>query len=142
MDPSLIIQVADAVVTELTTANLGFTPQRHYRPQFELAELAELRVSVVPKGVTITSLGRGANQHDIAIDVALQKKVDVADTAALDGLMNLVQQTADALRLRRLTAMPLAAWIKTENAPIYAPEHLENKGVFTSVLTVTFRVAK
>ena len=142
MEASLIIQVADAVVAELTAADLGFVPQRHYRPQFELAELKDLRVSVVPKGITITSLGRTSNQHDITIDVAVQKKVDASDTASLDVLMGLVQRTADALRLKRLSAMPEAAWVKTDNVPIYAPEHLDSKSVFTSVLTVTYRVVQ
>ena len=139
---SMIIDVADAVVAELNAANLGFTAARHYRPQFDLAELSQLRVSVVPRGITITSLGRGSNQHDVAIDVAVQKKVSPTDQAALDGLMEQVQQIADALRLRRLSGMPAAAWVKTQNAPIYSPEHLETKSVFTSVLTFTFRVVQ
>ena len=142
MSDSLPIQVADAVTAELNAAALGFTALRHYRPQFDLAELKMLRVSVVPKGITITSLGRGLNQHDVAVDVAVQQKVDAAEATSLDELMNLVQQIADSLRLRRLASLPTAIWIRTENQPIYSPEHLETKGVFTSVLTCTFRAAQ
>ena len=138
--PSLPIAVADAVVAELVAAD--FAAQRHYRPQFELAELKNLRISVVPRGITITSLGRNLNQHDITVDVAVQKKVDASDTQALDELMNMVQRIADLLRLKRLSAMPAAAWSKTENAPIWSSAHLESKGVFTSVLSITFRVAQ
>lgn len=142
MDPSLPILVADAVVAELNDAALGFTAVRFYRPQFDLAQLKTLRVSVVPKFITITNLGRTLNQHEVAVDVAVQKKVDAADTASLDALMETVQQIADQLRLKRLTTRPDAIWVKTENQPIYALEHLESKGVFTSVLTVTFRIAR
>lgn len=144
---SLITAIADAVVTDLNGAVAGtfaqtFTAARHYRPQFDLAELKTLRVSVVPKGIAITGLMRSANQHDVSVDVAVQKKVNPADSAELDGLMTLVEQIADYFRLRRLTGMPTALWTKTDNVPVYAPEHLETKQVFTSVLTFTFRVVR
>ena len=152
MSDSLPINVADALVTLLNAAPVppatGFTPtftaERAYRPQFDLEELQTLRVSVVPKAIEIQTLGRRANQHDISIDVAVQQKVDVADSAALDTLMALVQQIADFVRLRRidLAGGSSAVWIKTDNTPIYSPEHLETKQVFTSVLTFTFRVVR
>ena len=144
---SLVTAIADAVVTDLNVAAAGtfaqtFTAARHYRPQFDLAELKTLRVSVVPRGIAITGLMRSANQHDVSVDVAVQKKVNPAGSAELDGLMTLVEQIADHFRLRRLTALPTALWTKTDNVPVYAPEHLEQKQVFTSVLTFTFRVVR
>jgi len=146
---SLLVQIADAVVAELNAPAAGFDPPlnaaRHYRPVFDLAELKTLRVSVVPKGIEIASLGRNANQHDVSVDVAVQKKITLADNAELDGLMALVERIADLLRLRRLTVgtgVAAAVWVKTENVPVYSPEHLETKQVFTSVLTLTFRVCR
>jgi len=144
---SLITTIADAIVTELNAAPSGtfaqpFTAARHYRPQFDLAELKTVRVSVVPKGIAITGLMRSANQNDVSVDVAVQKKVTEGDTAELDGLMLLTEQIADFFRLRRLTALPEALWTKTDNVPVYSPEHLETKQVFTSVLTFTFRVVR
>lgn len=144
---SLITTIADAVVTEINGAPSGtfaqaFASARHYRPQFDLAELKTVRVSVVPKAIGITGLMRNANQHDVSIDVAVQKKVNPADAAELDGLMLLTEQIADFFRLRRLSALPEALWTKTDNVPVYSPEHLEQKQVFTSVLTLTFRVVR
>ena len=144
---SLITTIADAVVTELNGAPSGtfgqaFTAARHYRPQFDLAELKTVRVSVVPKAIGITGLMRNANQHDVSIDIAVQKKVSPTDAAELDGLMLLTEQIADFFRLRRLLALPEALWTKTDNVPVYSPEHLETKQVFTSVLTLTFRVVR
>jgi hypothetical protein len=144
---SLITTIADAVVTELNAApagtfNQAFTAARHYRPQFDLPELKNVRVSAVPKSVGITGLMRNANQHDVAIDVAVQKKVNPADATELDGLMLLTEQIAGFFRLRRLAALPEALWTKTDNVPVYSPEHLETKQVFTSVLTLTFRVVR
>jgi hypothetical protein len=146
MNSSLIIQVADAVVAELNASPLatdpGFKAARHYRPVFEMAELKTLRVSVVPRGIMIEPLDRSQNAHEIAIDVAVQQRVQAGDSEAMDGLMNLVQSIAETLRLRRLGVMQEALWVKTENVPIYSPDHLETKGAFTSVLTVTFRVVQ
>lgn len=145
--PALITDIADALVTELNSAAPGtfaqpFTAVRGYRPQYDLAELKTLRVSVVPRGIGITGLMRNANQHDVAIDVAVQKKVSEGNAAELDGLMLLTEQIADFFRLRRLAALPEALWTKTDNVPVYSPEHLEQKQVFTSVLTLTFRVVR
>ena len=155
MNGSLPIDVADAVVVVLNSPpqppETGFvqpvTAARGYRPQFDLAQLKTLRVTVVPKGIEISSLGRNSNQHDVSVDVAVQQKVpppDQGDNSVLDGLMLLVQQIADYLRLRRLTLAngDSGGWIRTENVPIYSPEHLETKQVFTSVLTLTFRVVR
>ncbi len=149
---SLVVDVAEAVVAALNTApaetfQQPLVAERQYKPEYDLAQLKTLRVTVVPRKIEIASLGRNVNQHDVAVDVAVQKKVASTSTQELDPLMALVEQIADYLRLRRLTlgkdgAGGSALWVKTENVPIYSPEHLEQKQVFTSVLTVTFRVAR
>lgn len=142
---SLVTSVADAITAALNSAGAGtfdltFTAARHYRPLFDLEDLKTLHLSVVPKGIEITSLGRNSNQHDVSIDVAVQQKVDPDDQAALDGLMEVVQQIIDYMRLQRLATLPAAMLIRIENAPVYAAEHLEQMRVFTSVLTLTYRV--
>ncbi|MCL2646122.1 MAG: hypothetical protein FWD61_03840 [Phycisphaerales bacterium] len=141
---SLVIDIADAIVTALKAEPLALDAVRAYRPEFELVELKTLRVSVVPRGIEITSLNRNVNQHDVSIDVGVQKKVDPDDTAALDALMAKVQQIADELRLRRLVLPEngSAVWVRTANEPVYSPDHLQSKQVFTSVLTLTFRVMR
>jgi hypothetical protein len=146
MTPSIIFQVADAVLAELNAspvaAEAKFQAQRHYRPVFELPQLKSVHVSVVPRGITIEPQDRASNSHDVAIDVAIQQRVQAGDQGTLDALMSLVQSIGDALRRRRLSSMQSAVWVKTENLPIYSPEHLETKGTFTSVLTVTYRVVQ
>jgi hypothetical protein len=56
--------------------------------------------------------------------------------------MELVEEIADFFKQRRLDAYPQAVWVKTENAPIYAAEHMDELRQFTSVLTLTFRVLR
>jgi len=149
---SLTIDIADAIVNELNTASAGgsfsqtFEAQRHYLPVFDLAEMKDLHVTVVPKGVAIQSIGRDRNQHDVQIDVAVQKKhatqPDQSPNDELDPLMTLVEEIADFFRLRRLQDVANAVWVRTEHAPVYAPEHMEQMRQFTSVITFTFRVIK
>ena len=139
-----ITDIADAVVAELNghTFSQALTAVRYYRPVFDLGEMQTLHVSVVPKGVTIERADRSHNQYDFAIDVAVQKKFETGDAAELDPLMALVEELADFFRLRRLATYPDAVWVKTENVPVYAQEHMEEFRQFTSVLTLTFRVVR
>jgi len=139
-----ITDIADAVALELSVHvfSQAFTARRYYRPVFDLGEMTTLHVSVVPKGVTIERADRHRNQYDFAIDVAVQQKFQTGDNAELDALMALVEEIADFFRLRRLAAYPDAVWVRTDNVPVYAPEHLEEYRQFTSVLTFTFRVVR
>ena len=139
-----ITNIADAVMAELNghTFSQALTAVRYYRPVFDLGEMQTLHVSVVPKGVTIERADRSRNQYDFAIDVAVQKKFEAGDAAELDPLMTLVEEIGDFFRLRRLAAYPDAVWVRTDNVPVYAPEHLEEFRQFTSVLTLTFRVVR
>ncbi len=139
---AVITDIADAVVASLNAGSFGqeFTAERHYRPVFDLPEMGTLHVTVVPQGMAIETAGRGRSQYDCRIDIAIQKKFENGDSAELDPLMALVEQIADHFRFKRLEGLPEAMWVKTENTPIYAAEHMEQNRVFTSVLTVTYRV--
>ena len=141
---AVITDIAEAVVVELNAGTFSqtFTAERAFLPVFELSDLKNVRVTVVPKGVTIIPGGRAHNQHDYAIDVAVQKKLDVADNAEIDPLMTLVDEIADFFRLKRLDSYPGAIWLKTDNEPVFSQEHLDQMRQFTGLLTFTFRVMR
>ncbi|MGC1272624.1 MAG: hypothetical protein WBC44_02865 [Planctomycetaceae bacterium] len=138
----LITQVAEAVLAELdaTTFSQSFTAQRAYLPRAELAALRSLCVTVVPSHVTIATVARGQTQQDVAVDVAVQRKLTSEENGTLDSLLALAEEIAAHFTGKRLDSFPAAAWVKTEFKPIYAPEHIEQLRTFTSVLTLTFRV--
>ena len=144
---AVITDIADAVVAQLnaTEFSQSFKANRSYLPRFDLAEMKDLHVTVVPKGVVILPGTRAHNQHDFQIDVAVQKKLATGADEEIDALMTLVDEIADHFRMKRLEGFegfPSAVWTKTEHAPIYAQEHLEQLGQFTSVMTLTFQVMR
>ena len=139
-----LVDIANAVVTELNGASfsLPFEAVRHYRPVFNLAEMQSIHVSVVPKATSQEIHSRSRTVGDYQVDVGVQQKF--ADGAELDPLMTLVEEIADQFRFKRL-ALPggqEAVWVRTENDPVYAPEHVDELRQFTSVLTLTFRVVR
>lgn len=139
---STIAVIADAVTASLNAGTFSqpFTAQRVYQPAFTLEELAELRVSVVPRSTAIAVSSRDAGQFDHVIDVGVQKKV--ADDGEIDGLLDLVEEIADHLRLKRLPDFPEAAWLGIAHEPVVSSEAIVEHRAFTSVLTVTYRVRR
>jgi hypothetical protein len=115
---------------------------RRVLPEFDLPELSELQVSVVPKAVEITGSTRSVCQHDVQVDIGVQKKLGKDLDTGVAALCGLVDELAAYLRRRPLAGAPDAAWVRTQNEPVYAPEHLAGQRVFTSVLTVTYRALK
>lgn len=136
---ALIADIAEAIVTALNghTFSQPFTAARAYRPVFDLKDMTDLHVTVVPKGVELTTAGRGLAQSDVQIDIGVQKKLASGDNAEIDALMGLVQEVAEFVRATGRFGE--AAWVKTENTPIYSQEHLGELRQFTSVLTLTLR---
>lgn len=141
---AVITDLADALVAELNAVTFSrpFTAARYYLPRFELADLQTLHVSVVPKGVVLATGDRTRNQGDYSLDVAVQQKFASDTNADLDPLTNLVEEIVDHFRGRRLDSYPDAAWLKTEQTVLYAPEHLTEFRQFTSLLTFTYRVLR
>ena len=144
---SMVTTIADAVAAELNAAEQGtfsedFTAERRVLPQFDLEDLAALLVTVVPKSVQIAGSTRSVCQYDVAIDIGVQKKLGTDLDVEVAVMGTLVDEIADFLRRRPLEATPSAVWVASSNDPVYAPAHLAERRVFTSVLTVTYRAMK
>jgi hypothetical protein len=138
---AVILDIADSVVAQLNGGSFSqpLTAERHYQPKFDLSEMTELKVSVVPRSLASQTLDRNRDTFDYLLDVAVQKKTDMTQ-AALDALMTLVEEIADHFRTQPLTAYPNARCTEVKNEPVYALEHLDEFRQFTSVITRTFRV--
>ena len=142
---SLVLDIADAVAAELANAPAGtfsqsFTPRRLVLPQFELSELKDLQVSIVPRAAENSLAARGLALKEVQIDIGIQKRLGKDIDTEIEPLLTLLEQIDAYLRQRPLQAVQGAPWLKSTNDPIYASEHLANDRVFTSVLTVSYRV--
>lgn len=140
----LVSDIAEAVKTELNAQSFSmpFTAVRGYLPSFELPEMKDLHVTVVPNGITMAALGRDRAQYDCKVDIAVQKKLGDGGNAETDALIALVEEIAEHFKRKRLPPSQEAAWVKTENVPIYSHEHMSEFRQFTSVITLSFRIIK
>ena len=140
---SIAVDIADAVVATLNAASFSrpVTAERAYLPRYELSEMRDLRVTVVPKQMATTTASRGAASRDVTLDVAVQQKLapGSSERDQNDELMVLSEQIAEHLRTATLVGQPGAKWVRSEHTAIYAPEHLEQMRQFTSVVSVTYR---
>ncbi len=140
---STVTEIADAVAASLNAGSFSqtFDAQRAYQPVYELPDLQALKVSVVPRSLRIERSDRSGHYFEVAVNVAVQKRVNADDLQALDDLMKLVEELADHLRATRLDS-PDVIPVSVANEPIYEPDHLEQWRQFTSVLTVTYAVRR
>lgn len=140
---STILAIADAIAQVLNSApagsfTLAITAVREVLPEFDLAQLAQPRVSVVPKAIETTGATRALVQFDYQVDIGVQQKLTDPQTQ-VPQLCSLVEQIGNYLRRRPLPQVPGLAWVSQQMDPIYAPPHLAEQRVFTSVLTLTYR---
>lgn len=142
---STIALIADAVAAHINAGTFSqpVNAVRMYQPAFTLQDLAELRVSVVPRTVGISAASRDSSTFECVVDVGVQRKLPAeGDQAQIDGLLDLVEEITDHLRLKRLPDAPEAAWVGIAHEPVVSSESLEQHRVFTSVLSVTYRVRR
>lgn len=133
-----IADLADAMVELLrpTIEEAGGTISRAYAPRLHLEQMADgLFATVVPNSLQSERLDRGSYQREHVVDVAIQKRA--ATIEAIDALVALVEDVADLLW--RSPQLCKATLLNVQIGPIAAPEHLAEKGVFTSVLRATYR---
>lgn len=132
---SELIDLADHIAGELTSASLSqaIDVRRSYLPEYELQDRDAVLVTVIPKEVKMRPLTRSRQRWEVSIDVAVQQKLDSLANEAIDPLMSLTEEVADVLRGRERR-------IRIENRPIFAQEHLHEKRLFTSLITVTIPI--
>lgn len=142
---STISTLADAVAEHINAGTYAqpVSAVRTYQPAFTLEDLGELRVSVVPRTTTVTAASRESSTFEHVLDVGVQKKLPAEDDqAAIDELLKLTEAIGDVLRHSRLAGFPEAAWAGLAHEPVVSSESLEQHRVFTSVLSVTYRVRR
>lgn len=137
----IALDLADQVVQTLNAGNYGiaFTAVKTLFPFYELKDLADLKVTVVPKSVNMAVSTRTKDEFDYQIDIAIQKAIKSPDDAEVNSLMELSMAVAKDFRARVYSDLN-AICLKQSIDPLYSVEHIQPPSVFTSVITLNFKV--
>lgn len=126
-----------------------FTAVRRYAPQYDLDDLTELIVTVVPATATAQTISRSAATYEIGIDIGVQKALTGAEDcdlpASVDGLMDLVEEIEESIRFQSyaLDSGANAFWVRSERTAAFEQEHMMGKTqTFTGVFRVFYKVTK
>jgi len=138
----LALDIADAIVAELSGGSFSepLTVTRRVLPEHELAELKALTVTVVPKSVGIANITRQSSSYEVAIDIGIQQKIGKNTDTEVTRLSSIVTEIVAFLNRKPLSTAAAARFKSIVNNPVYAPEHLSEKRLFTSLVTVTYTV--
>jgi hypothetical protein len=137
-----ILEVADAIVTELNTEvwTPTFTAVRLFLPIFDLKQMNTLHVSVVPKDQKTDRLSRTAVMQTFGLDVGIQKRFSIEESSEIENLVILVNQIVTFFQGRKLASVANSTVLASDPNPIYAQEHMSNFRQFTSVVNLSVNV--
>ena len=140
----LALDIADAIVAELSTATFSepLVITRRVLPEYELAELKALMVTVVPKSVGINNITRDSSSFEVVIDIGVQQKIGKDTDTEVTRLSGVVTELVTFLNRKPLTGVPAVRFKSMANEPVYAPDVLSEKRLFLSVVTVTYTVVE
>ena len=135
-----IAATADAVASALTLLDLGEakTVVRAFLPYRDREQLAQLTVTVMPRGIERSIAARSRLvQEDHVVEVAVQKRLDGPDEAALAPPVAALEAIVG-----HLTGFTIATGrrcIEVRIDPLLAEDHAVNLRVFTGVVQARFR---
>jgi hypothetical protein len=126
---SEVVKIAEAVVAELAEYNAELV----FFPEFELRELETMRVAVVPTGTEYKILSRNSHEEVLKVSVGFLKR-GCGDE--LPELLKLVEGIGLGFLGKKCANAPC---VTVAFNPIYSPDHLRERGQFTSVIELAFK---
>ena len=129
---SEVLNIANAVAEELS----DYHAEVSFFPEYELRDLDEMRVAVVPLSTEYKAVSRTAHEELPKIQVGVLKR---CGEDGLDAMLQFVEGLGLGFLNRRLAG---AMCVCVAYNPIYSPEHLRERGQFTSVMELTFKLVR
>ena len=126
---SEVLKMAEAVAAELAE----YHAEVMFFPEFELRELEAMRVAVVPTGTEYKTVSRSSHEELLKVQIGFLKR---GCEDELPELLQLVEGLGLGFLNRKLAG---ATCVCVAYNPIYSPEHLRERGQFTSVIELTFK---
>ncbi|WP_176014457.1 hypothetical protein [Victivallis sp. Marseille-Q1083] len=129
---SEVLKIAEAVADQLAE----YQAEVQFAPEFELRDLEEMRVVVVPLSTEYKTLSRANHEELLKVQIGILKR------ATEDDLTELLRFT-EKLGLDFLNQKILdATCLVVAYNPIYSADHLRERNQFTSVIELTFKKIK
>jgi hypothetical protein len=136
--------IGDGVVTLLQAASLSqpLTVERRFtlptKVEGILPETFYAWVVINAAGREMSAVARGRIEKRTRIDIGVVKKLtDRTSTTEIDEALVLAEQIADLFSPKVL--VDSARWQATDQNPVVSPQHIDEFGVFLSLISVTFR---
>ena len=129
---SEVLKIAEAVAEEL----VDYHAEVVFFPEFELRELDEMRVVIVPLSTEYKTLSRAAHEELLKVQIGFLKR-GCEDN--LPDLLRLVEGLGLGFLNKKLAG---ATCVCVAYNPIYSAEHLRERGQFTSVIELTFKLIR
>lgn len=129
---SELIQIAAKVTEELAE----YHAEMQFAPEFELSDLKEMRVVVVPVGTEYKLLSRASREELHKISVGVLKRANEKD---LPELLRFIEGLGLSFLNKKVGS---ATCIGVAFDPIYSAEHLRTRRQFTSVIQLTCKQIK
>ena len=126
---SEVVNLAVAVAGFLTEYNAEVL----YFPTFDLRDLDDLRVVVVPNSAEYKTVSRERHEEILKVQIGFLKR---GSEENLDDLLRIVEKIGLGFLNRKLGG---ATCVCVAYNPIYSPEHLRERRQFTSIIELTFR---
>ncbi|HUT10074.1 MAG TPA: hypothetical protein VMY35_17365 [Phycisphaerae bacterium] len=144
---SLIIKLCKAVRDHLDGANysIAFTPRRGYDVNVKLPDLEAAKepdVLVMPaeldRALDADAATREGPADEYQVDVGVRRKLKTKTNEEIDPLVDLMEEIQRNLLGERAVGYQEAVCVEARIAPVFSPEHLDNQGIFFSVLHLRF----
>ena len=123
-----VVALAEAVAAELD----DYHAEVLFCPEFELRDIEEMKVVVVPLAVEFKAASRTAREEVMKIQIGFLMRSDEDD---LDGLLHTVEELGLSFLGKKLAG---ATCVGAAFNPLYSPEHLRERRQFTSVIELAF----
>ncbi|MDD3155654.1 MAG: hypothetical protein PHS41_12385, partial [Victivallaceae bacterium] len=104
--------------------------------EYELRDLDTMRVAVVPLSTAYKSVSRAAHEELPKVQIGILKR---CDEDGLDAMLQFVESLGLGFLNKKLAG---ATCVCVAYNPIYSPEHLQERGQFTCVIELTFKLVK
>ncbi len=127
---SAVITLAEAVAETLA----DFHAEVLFFPEFELRDIEEMKVIVVPLSEEYKPLSRTQHEEILKVQVGFLKR---GGEDELPELLRTIEGLGLGFLNRQLAG---ATCVGVAYNPIYSPEHLRERNQFTSVIELAFKL--